>query len=171
MTQAEREECARWEAFSASLVEVRVSDTLAKLAPHLVDAGRCRGVFVRPGVTIVRGQVIGRYCGEELSAMALIVRYGVDTVAEYALQHGRRIVDAASIGTCARYINDYRFGMGPGPNVAFRDFDVVALTEMGPGTELLVSYGEGYWRGFRDRLDRLDRRERRERGRGPGVSP
>ena len=139
-----RDEAARWDAFSSDLVEVRRSRALARAAPDLPPS-QCRGVFVRRGVTLAVGQLIGRYCGETVTAADLVDRYGAEGLARYALEVDGVIVDAEAFGTSMRFINDYRFGVGEAPNVVFDGFDVRATVPIPAGTELLVSYGDNYF--------------------------
>ncbi|KZM26152.1 uncharacterized protein EKO05_0000449 [Ascochyta rabiei] len=94
-----------------------------------------------------------------------------DETSDYDLSLDREIgisVDASKMGNEARFMNDYR-GISTGPNAEFRDVLVdvgFGLVEkrmgvfvfsagksgkrakgIGPGEEILVNYGKGFWTG------------------------
>jgi len=93
-----------------------------------------------------------------------------DPSSDYDLSLDRELdigIDATHMGNEARFINDYR-GIGPAPNAEFRDVWVnvgqgvlekrIGVYVLGAGksgkrargipkgTEILVSYGKGFWR-------------------------
>ncbi|KAF2819502.1 hypothetical protein CC86DRAFT_129914 [Ophiobolus disseminans] len=92
-----------------------------------------------------------------------------DQASDYDLSLDRELgigVDASDIGNEARFINDYR-GISQAPNAEFRDIFVAIAKDkveksvgvfvlsagksgkrakgVGRGTEILVSYGKGFW--------------------------
>jgi len=117
---------------------------------EVFDTGGARGLGVRARRAIPDGTALGIYGGEVLTTAELDARYGADGVGEYAitLQDGLH-VDAADVRvrSWAGYVNDAR-GTGAAVNCVLDGWGVVhSLAHIAAGQELLLDYGDAYWRG------------------------
>jgi len=118
-----------------------------------VFGGRGLFCFGPPREVVFRkSDIIAEYTGDVLTPQELERIYPGDTLAEYTVQTPNRIVDAKRTNAgVARYANDCRGRIKRGMcNAEFvekrRRIYLRALRNISSGDEILVSYGEEYWR-------------------------
>jgi hypothetical protein len=150
---------------SADLCEQPVLEDCWFCAEHLRSIV---GVYVAPSKTgygkglftarsFKRGQRIAHYGGEVVSEEEMQSRYGwmfnktadgyVVVTAPYALgiEGTTNSRDAARIRGAGSYCNSPKGLEGIRPNASLGNRYVRALVDMGPDTEVFVSYGRDYW--------------------------
>ncbi len=85
-----------------------------------------RGLFARQGLN--RGEYLGTYDGPRVRRNGMHVLWVEDTPGKWIGRDGRNML---------RYLNH-----SVEPNVEFDGFDLFALADIEPGTELVFDYGE-----------------------------
>ncbi len=138
------------------------STELFRVPPEHPAYGRSSGLGVRATKRIMPGETICHY-GSEMFCQSDIVP---DSDGSYLMctskKNSKFIYDARCFGNEMRFINDVR-GLSDRPNVELGECvaldnapdwvtacPIIAIMVIEPGTEILLNYGQAYWKGVYD---------------------
>ena len=157
-------ERARYEVARSRLMEEVMKDESKKVKEeHMTGLYALRQFEVAEPIAVYLGEDIGAYDGDGMVEME---RRAARGGGRHVMRQGARLVDGKHGPTGAQYINSaYQAPAGWVNNARIlATGTIVATTVIRPGTEILMAYGEEYWRRWGERERKPRGRPKRARG-------